>query len=400
MLIVRWFLSKRVRHAVDACRQVRRLVRAQRDLLAPEAIRRVEQSTEGLWEVLRRGGTTAEIDAAMDGLERTVQKNLQPYPHPRARENIEVFLVTGAVVLALRTFFIQPMAIPTGSAQPTLWGIQATAVEPGEPWPGLLRRWTIDKWWSGISYIHIVAQRDGALTDYSRPRLVFPFVRTQTLTVGGQTYRRFFPSSFETLQAQAQNAGTPLTLGRFYRAGDDVLKLKVVSGDHLFVNRTIYNFRPPTRGEIIVFSSEGLSPPLMPNTHYIKRLVGLGGERVQIGDDRHLIIDGQRLDASTPGFENVYSFNPRQPPRKDRYSGHVNGTVAMRYNRYHPGNFEAFPDSSTVYVVPPKHLLAMGDNTMNSHDGRAWGAVPQDRLVGRASFVFWPISERFGWGYR
>ena len=400
MLIVRWFLSKRVRHAVDACRQVRKLVRAQRDLLAPEAIGRVEESTRHVGEVLRRGGTGREIDAAMEGLERTVQKNLREYPHPRARENIEVFLVTGAVVLALRTFFVQPMAIPTGSAQPTLWGIQATALEPGEPLPGLLRRWTIDKWWSGISYIHIVAKRDGALTEISRSRLVMPFVRMQTLTVGGLSYRRFFPSSFESLQVQANSAGVPLALNAFYRAGDDILKLRGVSGDHLFVNRTIYNFRPPRRGEIIVFSSEGLSPPLMPNTHYIKRLVALGGERVQIGDDRHLIINGQRLDAATAGFENVYSFDPKLPPQKDRYSGHVNGTVATRYNRYHPGNFQVFPNAQAVYLVPPKHLLAMGDNTMNSHDGRAWGAVPEDRLVGRASFVFWPITDRFGWGYR
>ena len=50
--------------------------------------------------------------------------------------------------------------------------------------------------------------------------------------------------------------------------------------------------------------------------------------------------------------------------------------------------------------MPDDHYLAFGDNTMNSHDGRAWGAFPQEKLVGRASFVFWPISERFGWGYR
>ena len=40
-------------------------------------------------------------------------------------------------------------------------------------------------------------------------------------------------------------------------------------------------------------------------------MVAMGGERVQLGEDRHLIINGKRLDASTPHFENVYSFNPR-----------------------------------------------------------------------------------------
>ena len=50
---------------------------------------------------------------------------------------------------------------------------------------------------------------------------------------------------------------------------------------------------------------------------YIKRLVALPSlKKVQIGNDRHLRINGQRLDASTPHFENVYGFNPSTPPRK------------------------------------------------------------------------------------
>jgi len=402
MLIVHWFLSKRVRHAVDACRQVRKLLRAQKDLLHPDAITRVETAVGEMWQVLREGRGPQEIDQALAHLEEVVQRNLRAYPNPRWRENIEVFLVTGAVVLALRTFFVQPMAIPTGSAQPTLWGITSEnlANDPNNVVPGALRRWTIDKWWSGISYIHVQAKEDGRLSSISQPRLVFPFVRTQTLTIGNRSYRVFFPSSFTSIQDQMSNAGVPpIRINTFYRAGDEVVKLKVISGDHLFVNRMVYNFRPPHRGEIIVFSSEGL-PLLMPNTHYIKRLVALSGEHVRIGNDRHLLIDGDRLHASTPGFENVYSFDPKDPPRRNHYSGHVNGAVARQYQNVDLSNFRYFPDESAEYVVPTRYLLAMGDNTMNSHDGRAWGAVPQEKLVGRASFVFWPITERFGWGYR
>src|SRR5207247_1158498 len=96
--------------------------------------------------------------------------------------------------------------------------------------------------------------------------------------------------------------------------------LKAVSGDRLFVNRVTYNLRQPKRGEIIVFESHGI-PRLIPDTHYIKRLVAIGGDRVRIGNDRHLIINGRRLDASTPLFENVYGFDPKEPPRPDRYSG-------------------------------------------------------------------------------
>ena len=101
------------------------------------------------------------------------------------------------------------------------------------------------------------------------------------------------------------------------------MKLRVNAGDHLFVDRITYNFRPPKRGEIIVFETKGIDS-LPQDQFYIKRMVAMGGERVQIGDDRHLIINGKRLDASTPHFENVYSFNPKEPPRDSHYSGHVN----------------------------------------------------------------------------
>jgi signal peptidase I len=395
MLLIRWFLSKRVRHAVDACRHVRKLARAQADLLPAENLRNVEAGLEEMARVLQTVGGAHEIEAALNTLERVVQKNLRPYPNPRWRENIEVLLVTGAVVLALRTFFIQPMAIPTGSAQPTLWGIdqQNWKNQPEKQIPGPLTRFG-HKWWSGISYFHTVAKEDGTLTAISRPRLVLPFVRTQWIQVGGRTYRWYFSSSFENI---AERAG--LRPGTSYRRGDEILKMRIVSGDHLFVNRMIYNFRRPRRGETIVFSSEGLSPPLMPNTHYIKRLVAIGGDRVRIGDDRHLVINGVRLDASTPGFENVYSFDPRKPPQRDQYSGHVNDHVAAQYPP-HQRIADKFPNANTEYLVPPNHLLAFGDNTMNSYDGRAWGAFPEEKLVGRAGFVFWPISERFGWGYR
>ena len=56
------------------------------------------------------------------------------------------------------------------------------------------------------------------------------------------------------------------------------------------------------------------------------------------GDDRHLIINGKRLDASTPHFENVYSFNPKEPPRDSHYSGHVNEKVQKKYYPNSYGN--------------------------------------------------------------
>src|SRR5262249_34206649 len=139
-------------------------------------------------------------------------------------------------------------------------------------------------------------------------------------------------------------------------------------------------------------------PILVENTHYIKRLIALGGEHMRIGNDRHVYINGKRLDASTPGFENVYGFDPKLPPEKDHYSGHVNNFIGRKYIN---GDLAPlFPDENTELVVRPHYYLPFGDNTMNSYDGRAWGDFPEEKVVGKASFVFWPISSRFGWGYR
>lgn len=390
-LILRWFTSRTVRQAVDMCRQVRKYLQHQRDLLAPEKIQEISKAARELSGAIASGEGVAGVRSRMKNLEQVANDNLLAYPNASLRENTEVFLVTGAVVLALRTFFFQPMAIPSGSAQPTLFGITSEN-DLGRPeikYPTGLA-WVFQLCWSGIHYYDEVAEEGGELRIGDMER-VLGFIRKQTIWIGGKSRTFWFPVEdlFKT------RAG--LVEGQMIQKGEEFMKLRVRSGDHLFVNRMTYNFRRPRRGEIIVFSSDDI-PGLIQNTHYIKRLIALGGEHVRIGNDRHVVINGKRLDASTPGFENVYGFNPKRPPQKDVYSGHVNGTVAARNGL--GGIAPNFPDESTEFVVRPNHYLAFGDNTMNSHDGRAWGDFPRDKVVGKSSFVFWPISSRFGWGYR
>jgi signal peptidase I len=187
----------------------------------------------------------------------------------------------------------------------------------------------------------------------------------------------------------------------FFHKGEDVVNFRVSAGDHLFVDRLTYNFRKPNRGDIIVFETAGI-PQGMRETYgipadefYIKRLVALPGEKISIGDDRHLRINGERLDASTPHFENVYGFDPKQPPRESQWSGHLNGAVAQQYNF---GNMPQFPDEQTVYDVPTNACMPMGDNTCNSLDSRFWGAIPESYVIGKSFFVYWPLTSRFGWG--
>src|ERR1051326_1561117 len=224
-LIFRWFFSRTVRQAVDMCRQVRKYLQQQRDLLPPEKMQEISKATRELRGAIAAGQKLPDIRARMKNLEQVANDSLLAYPNASVRENIEVFLVTGAVVLALRTFFFQPMAIPSGSAQPTLWGITSENFQ-GRPDvkfpPGLEKLFQLC--WSGIHYYHKVAQEDGELRVGEVER-VWLFIRKQTLWVGTKPYTFWFP-----VEDLRQRAG--LNDGQMVRKGEEFIKLKVVSGDH------------------------------------------------------------------------------------------------------------------------------------------------------------------------
>lgn len=430
-MILRWWLSKTVREACAMRKHVLRLLCAQRDLLSPAAMQVINSALQDLQTAIRSGVPKGGLLKEMEKVEQAAAKWLKPYPHPAWRENVEVLLVAIAVAMGIRTFFLQPFKIPTGSMQPTLYGVtskpdftpiynqirlgltdrakiqdEMKAEVDSVEIPGAWQRFK--DWFQGISYVHVVAQNDGELQAVFPPVRFLIFNIKQTLVIGGVEQTIWFPPDYgeQTLVSRAALFPRMDTLpGHFYHKGDDVVKLAVGAGDHLFVDRLTYNFRKPERGEIIVFGTAGIpeemrermNPPIPPDQFYIKRLVALPNEKVQIGDDRHLIIDGHRLDASTPHFENVYGFNPTNPPADSQYSGHVNGTTSQKYH-LGLGIPPLFPDEKTVYIVPPNKCMPMGDNTCNSSDSRFWGAIPESDVIGKAFFVYWPLTKRFGVG--
>ncbi len=418
MTILRWFLSKTVREATTVKTHYRRLLAAQRDLLPPAAVTAVQLKMGELRAAIA-AGHTGKIRIQMEELQFAAEKNLKPYPNPMWRENVEVLLVALAVALAIRTFFLQPFKIPTGSMQPTLFGVVSvpdfTKINYYQSDPAKVRAdifeqlkqrdaieiptgWErVKAWFHGDGYINLVAEADGKIEKISPPLKFLIFNIQQTLTIGGVTQTIWFPPDLGE-QPLAKRAG--LDAERNYRKGETVVKMKVSAGDHLFVDRLNYNFRKPERGEIVVFETKGINHSQMPQDQfYIKRLVVMPHEKVQIGDDRHLRINGQRLDASTPRFENVYGFNPSQPPKDSQFSGHVNGTVATKFGLY-PTLAPLFPDAETVYDNDGDTYMVMGDNTCNSFDSRAWGGFPAQNVIGKQFFVYWPLTDRFGWGNR
>ena len=433
-MILRWLSSKKLRDACALRKHVQRLLNAQRDLMTPAALQLVQGALLELQSAIADRVKKPILRKQMEKVEQIAGKWLRPYPHPAWRENVEVLLVALAVAMGVRTFFLQPFKIPTGSMQPTLYGVNSmpdfsrSTIDYSADQPGIeaQRReqvrlrdalqiptgWQrVKEWFEGNSYIHVVAENDGTV-QMGKPVRFLIFNIQQTLSIGGRPQTLWFPPDCGE-QPLEQRAGLDLT--RVYHKGEDVIKMRVSAGDHLFVDRLTYNFRKPERGEIVVFETEGIPEAdrekynIPPDEFYIKRLVGLGGETISLKQDYvvtgapnsgggdvtvgHLVVNGQPLSASTPHFENLYAFSgvpagtKNLPYREGHYYGH-----AMIRNLA-PGQ---------QFQIRPDYLFVMGDNTMNSLDSRFWGDFPASYVIGKAFFVYWPLTigpkGRFGIG--
>ena len=398
----RWFISKTVRHATTMRKHVRHMLDAQRDILSPQAIENVSASLTELNTAIHSSIKKEELFKQMQKTDEVADKWLKKYPNANYRENVEVFLVALAVAMGIRTFFVQPFKIPTGSMQPTLYGVVSTpdmthrrqmpptyADEQTKKRDALVFPTGIERikdWFAGISYLEVKAKVDGTLEQVSEPVGIRIINFWQTLTIGGETHIIFFPPDYgqSTLPARAG-----LERGDVFKKGDTVVRMKIQAGDHLFVDRISFNFRKPKRGEIAVFATSGIEEDRrsrwnMPGDQfYIKRMVALRNERVQIGADHHLIINGTRLDSSTPHFENVYAASQASTDPDNLYQGHLPMVL--------------FTDGNE-FKVRSNHFLVMGDNTGNSLDSRFFGDVDMDYIIGKEFFVYWPLTKRFGWG--
>jgi signal peptidase I len=404
-VVLRWFLSKRIRQATAMRKHVQKLLNHQRDILAPQAVEGVQSAMASCQKAVVEGADKAALEKQMENLEKAANKWLKPYPNAAWRENVEVLLVALTVAMGIRTFFLQPFKIPTGSMQPTLYGVTSenliNRAEFRIP-TGLTR---VRQWFEGVSYLHKVASNDGRLERVRPPFRILIFNIFQSLVVGGTTYTMWFPPDYGAPPAGTLEARAGLQPGeQSFTNGQDIIKLRVSAGDHLFVDRLTYNFRPPKRGETVVFETKGIDN-LPPDQFYIKRLVGLGGETLSLQQDYkvtespafgmipvgHLVVDGRPLSAATPHFENVYSF-----------SGATHGINVLRYKdgNYYGHALVGHLAADAVFQVKTNHFFVLGDNTMNSLDSRYWGDFPADQVIGKSFFVYWPITERFGWGNR
>jgi signal peptidase I len=421
--MIHWLLSKTVRDATAMRKHVQRLLDHQRDILAPPAVENIQAAISAVRQAVAGRADKSELEKQMQKLEEAANKWLKPYPNPGYRENVEVLLVALAVAMGIRTFFLQPFKIPTGSMQPTLYGVTSTpdcsrSRDFGEAArerasatfevPGGWKR--VREWFEGISYLHVVAQKDGTLDEVAPPVRLLIFNLWQKLVVGGKTYILWFPPDYGQPRLEERAGISP---GQFFHKGEEVIKMRVSAGDHLFVDRLTYNFRAPERGEIIVFETKGIQR-LPPDQFYIKRLCGLGSETLCLQPDYlvtglpsdsravpvgNLVVNEQPITAATRHFENLYSFYGAAK-RAGAKGQAGNQTLAFKENHYYGHAMIEKLAPGDRYTVEPGHFFVMGDNTMNSLDSRFWGDFPASQVIGKSFFVYWPITERFGWGYR
>lgn len=398
----RWFVSKKVREVTDLLRQAEKLHRHQRDILSSQADANVLKAIVELRAALKRGATENELTDLANGLNDTAGKWLKPYPAASVRENVEVILVAIVIAMAVRTYFLQPFKIPTGSMQPTLFGVTSENLrleKNPQPFPNLIGR-IVQGIVGGVYFHEQIAEADGEVVGFATQK-VSRFINKAIVRVnyegrGTVDHELWFTPDDDF----SRRAG--IYSGLRFKKGEAIVRMKEIAGDHLFVNRLTYNFRRPSLGEIIVFETSGI-PGLTPGQFYIKRLIGLGGDEIQIGADRHLIRNGQRLDANIENFEMVYGGGGTG---EWKYLGHLNETHQAKYAPHvAPGQLAPiFPNEKAKYPVPSGYLMVMGDNTANSFDSRAWGSFDERKVIGKSAFVYWPIinhdGHRWGWAHR
>ena len=131
------------------------------------------------------------------------------------------------------------------------------------------------------------------------------------------------------------------------------------TSDYLLTDKLSYRFKPPNRGDVVVFRY-----PLAPQYDYIKRIIGLPNEEIEIKDGRITIYN------------------------QDHPKGFVLDESYLKLGTKTIGR-SSIPDEDRI-KIPEKQYAVMGDNRQQSSDSREWGMVSLDNIIGRVWLRYWP----------
>mgnify|MGYP002780401154 CR=1 FL=1 len=162
-------------------------------------------------------------------------------------------------------------------------------------------------------------------------------------------------------------------------------------GDFLLVNKAVYGaeipishsrlpaFAAPARGDVVVFL-----PPHDPTKNYVKRIVGLPGDTLQMRD-KVLYLNGEpQLE---PFVRHIDPFTDPGDPRMAWQEPYLAGLAEDRLG-YRPSR-----DNWGPLVVPPGHFFALGDNRDNSEDSRYWGFLPASSIKGQPILIYYSFQH-------
>jgi signal peptidase I len=139
---------------------------------------------------------------------------------------------------------------------------------------------------------------------------------------------------------------------RYIPSGSMLPTLQI--NDRLIVDKLGYHFKNPERGDVVVFSPTDTLEKQNFHDAFIKRVIGLPGDKVEVKGGR-VFINDQALRESYVAEDPQYQYGP--------------------------------------VTVPQDAYLVLGDNRNNSYDSHYWGFVPRDRIIGRAVVRFWPMNR-------
>jgi signal peptidase I len=160
-------------------------------------------------------------------------------------------------------------------------------------------------------------------------------------------------------------------------------------GDYLLVNKLCYGgsglgdhlmpYQKIARGDIIVFHY-----PVDPTQHFVKRVIGLPGDRLRMVNKR-VLINGKLLDEPYVRFleppNNLFRDNF---PRVDIAAPGMEGKWWQEMRRL---------VEDGELIIPEGHYFAMGDNRDDSQDSRYWGFVPRENIIGQPLLIYWSVQD-------
>ncbi len=399
-----------------------------RDVLPEKDRHELVSESEKLRTLLKDRVDASRLKLAIESLEVVLRRTGGThYPKSSMVENVEFFLVAAIVILGIRAYFVQPFKIPTNSMWPSYYGMTgevyaSKADEPGPVGEAInfvtagAKAMRIDSPGDGevllpvggsrgvVTYRQVPGRSWVVLPSQKREYRIFVGDRFVTFTVpldfdfDWVARDTFFPNDKRRLSDIATeriyktqefvdrmvttSEGTErvrfLRTGHMVKAGDRLMSFDILTGDQLFVDRISYHFVRPTPGDGFVFRTGDIHE-IGSDQYYIKRLIGLPGDQIEIREPQ-LFRNGAPITGAK-----AFDYNNTQ---KDNYAGYFYGPDR--------GYADAILREGETVTIPPSSYLAMGDNSGNSLDGRYWGYVPAHSVVGRPLFIYYPFTKRWG----